>query len=57
MRFNKIVVGTCVALVLALGLAVGSPHVATLAHAAETPATVSVAVGAAVRYNACLRCS
>jgi predicted enzyme related to lactoylglutathione lyase len=45
MRFNKIVVGTCVALVLALGLAVGSPHVATLAHAAETPATVSVAVG------------
>jgi hypothetical protein len=45
MRFNKIVVGTCVALVLALGLAVGSPHVASLAHAAETPATVSVAVG------------
>jgi hypothetical protein len=45
MRFNKIVVGTCVALVLALGLAVGSPHGATLAHAAETTATVSVAVG------------
>jgi hypothetical protein len=45
MRFNKIVVGTCAALVLALGLAVGSPHVAALAHAAETTATVSVAVG------------
>jgi hypothetical protein len=45
MRFNKIVVGTCVALVLALGLAVGSPHVATFAHAAGTSATVSVAVG------------
>jgi hypothetical protein len=45
MRFNKIVVGTCVALVLALGLVVGSPHVAILAHAAETPATASVAVG------------
>ena len=25
MRFNKILVGTCVALVLTLGLAVGSP--------------------------------
>lgn len=45
MRFNKIVVGTCVALVLALGLAVGSPHIASFVQAAETTATVSVAVG------------
>jgi predicted enzyme related to lactoylglutathione lyase len=44
MRFNKIIVGTCVALVLTLGLAVGSPHVA-FAQTAETTGTVSVAVG------------
>jgi predicted enzyme related to lactoylglutathione lyase len=44
MRCNKIIVGTCVALVLTLGLAVGSPHVA-FAQSAETTATVSVAVG------------
>jgi len=44
MRFNKIIVGTCAALVLALGLAVGSPHVAPLAQATETTATASVAV-------------
>jgi predicted enzyme related to lactoylglutathione lyase len=44
MRFNKIIVGTSVALVLTLGLAVGSPHVA-FAHTAETTGTVSVAVG------------
>jgi predicted enzyme related to lactoylglutathione lyase len=44
MRFNKIIVGTSVALVLTLGLAVGSPHVA-FAQTAETTGTVSVAVG------------
>jgi predicted enzyme related to lactoylglutathione lyase len=44
MRFNKTIVGTCVALVLTLGLAVGSPHVA-FAQTAETTGTVSVAVG------------
>ena len=44
MRFNKTIVGTCVALVLTLGLAVGSPHVA-FAQTAETTGTVCVAVG------------
>jgi len=46
MRFDKGAVGTCVALVLTLGLAVGSPHVATFAQTAQTAETVSVAVGA-----------
>jgi hypothetical protein len=46
MRFNKGAVGTCVALVLTLGLAVGSPQVATFAQTAQTAETVSVAVGA-----------
>ena len=45
MRFNKSTVGRCVALVLTLGLAVGSPHVNAFAQAAETTGTVSVAVG------------
>jgi hypothetical protein len=45
MRFNKITVGTCVALVLTLGLAVGSLHVSALAQSAQTGETVSVAVG------------
>src|SRR6202166_3918911 len=45
MRFNKITVGTCVALVLALGLAVGPSHVTTFAQTAETPEPLSVAVG------------
>jgi predicted enzyme related to lactoylglutathione lyase len=45
MRFNKITVGTYVALVLTIGLAVGSPHVATLAQTAETTRTVSGALG------------
>jgi predicted enzyme related to lactoylglutathione lyase len=45
MRFNKIVVGTGVALVLALGLAVGSPHVGAFAQSVQTAETVSVAVG------------
>jgi predicted enzyme related to lactoylglutathione lyase len=44
MRFNKIIVGTCVALVLTLGLMVGSPHVA-FAQTTQTAGTVSVAVG------------
>src|ERR1700688_3210864 len=45
MRFNKITVGTCVALVLALGLAVGSSHGTTFAQTTETPEPLSVAVG------------
>jgi hypothetical protein len=45
MRFNKTIVGTCVALVLTLGLAVGSPHVTAFAQSAQTAETVSVAVG------------
>src|SRR5215468_4148379 len=43
MRFNKTILGTCVALILNLGLAVGSPPDITLAQSAQ--ATVSVAVG------------
>jgi hypothetical protein len=45
MRFNKTIVGTCVALVLTLGLAVESPHVRAFAQSAQTAETVSVAVG------------
>jgi predicted enzyme related to lactoylglutathione lyase len=45
MRFNKSIAGTCVALFLTLGLAVGSPHVAAFPQTAETTGTVSVAVG------------
>jgi hypothetical protein len=50
MRFNKIVVGRCVvgryvALVLTLGLAVGSLHISAFAQSAQTTATLSVAVG------------
>src|SRR6266478_2438062 len=45
MRFNKIIVGTCVALVLTLGLAGGSSHVSAFAQSAQTAETVSVAVG------------
>src|ERR1700693_2998559 len=50
MRFNKIIVGRCVvvscaALVLTLGLAVGSLHVSAFAQSAQTTGTVSVAVG------------
>jgi len=41
MRFNKIIVGPCVA----LGLAVGSLHVSAFAQSAPTAETVSVAVG------------
>src|SRR5216683_3263178 len=45
MRFNKIIVGTCVALVLTLGLAVGSLHISAFAQSAQTAESVSVAVG------------
>lgn len=45
MRFNKSTVATCVALVLTLGLAVGSLHVSAFAQGAQTAETVSVAVG------------
>jgi hypothetical protein len=45
MRFSKIIVGTCVALVLTLGLAVGSLHVGAFTQSAQTAGTVSVAVG------------
>jgi len=44
MRFNKIIAGTCVALVLTLGLAVASPNVSAFAQTAQTAGTVSVAV-------------
>jgi len=45
MHFNKSIVGTCVALVLTLGLAVGSLHVSAFAQSPQTAETVSVAVG------------
>jgi predicted enzyme related to lactoylglutathione lyase len=45
MRFNKITVGTCVALVLTLGLGVGPLHVTAFAQSAQPTETVSVAVG------------
>src|ERR1700748_744546 len=45
MRINKIIGGTCIALVLTLGLAVGSLHVSAFAQSAPTAESVSVAVG------------
>jgi len=45
MRLNKSIVGTCVALILTLGLAVGPLHVSAFAQSAQTAETVSVAVG------------
>src|ERR1700761_5857966 len=45
MRFNKSTVGTCVALVLTLGLTIGSLHVAAFAQSVQTAAPASVAVG------------
>lgn len=45
MRFNKIIAGTGVALVLMLCLAVESPHVCTFAQSAQTDRTADVAVG------------
>ena len=45
MRFNKIVTETCAALVLTLGLVVGSLHISAFSQNAQTAETVSVAVG------------
>src|SRR5580658_4046005 len=45
MRFNKSIVGTGVALVLTLALAVESLYVSAVAQSAQTAETVSVAVG------------
>jgi hypothetical protein len=45
MRFNKSTVGTCLALVLSLGLAVASLHFSAFAQTAQPAETVSVAVG------------
>ena len=45
MRFNKILVGTCVTLVLTLGFAVLSRHVSACAQSAQTAETARVAVG------------
>jgi predicted enzyme related to lactoylglutathione lyase len=50
MRFNKNIVGrgvvvSCIALVLTLGLTVGSLHVSAFAQSAQTAETVSLAVG------------
>jgi hypothetical protein len=44
MRLNKSI-GTCVALTLTLGLAVGSLHISTFAQRAQTAESASVAVG------------
>ena len=45
MRFNKVFTETCTALVLTLGLVVGSLHVSAFPQSAQTAETVSVAVG------------
>src|SRR5882757_6937268 len=45
MRIPKTIAGTCVALVLTLGVVVGSPHVGAFAQTAQTDGSVSVAVG------------
>jgi hypothetical protein len=45
MRINKILTGTSVALLLTVGVAVGSPQVGTFAQSAQTAATACVAVG------------
>jgi len=45
MRFNKILVGTSVALVVTLGLAVGSRPVSAFGQSAQTAESLSVAVG------------
>jgi predicted enzyme related to lactoylglutathione lyase len=45
MRINKTIFGTCIALVLTLGLTVGSLHGSAFAQSAQTAESVSVAVG------------
>jgi hypothetical protein len=45
MRLNKVLIRRSVAIVLTLGLAVGSLHVSAFSQTAETTGTVSVAVG------------
>jgi hypothetical protein len=45
MRFNKIIVGKCLALVLTLGLAAGSPQASSFAQIAQASGTAHVAVG------------
>ena len=45
MRINNTIFGTCVALVLTLGLTVGSPHGSAFAQSAQTAESMSVAVG------------
>jgi hypothetical protein len=45
MRINKILAGTSVALLLTVGVAVGSPQVGTFVQSGQTAATASVAVG------------
>jgi predicted enzyme related to lactoylglutathione lyase len=45
MRINKFIVRTYVALVLTLGVVVGSPHASNFAQTTQTAGTVSVAVG------------
>jgi hypothetical protein len=45
MRFNKIIAGRCVTLILTLVLVVGSPHVRAFAQSAQTAGTAGVAVG------------
>jgi hypothetical protein len=45
MRINKILAGTSVALLLTVGVAVGSPQVGTFVQSGQTVATASVAVG------------
>jgi predicted enzyme related to lactoylglutathione lyase len=45
MRINKLIVGTYVALVLTLGIAVGFPHASNFAQTAQTAGTANVAVG------------
>src|SRR6266699_2060725 len=45
MRFNKVLAGISVAILLTVGVAVGSPHVGAFAQSAQTAETVSVAVG------------
>lgn len=57
MRVNKTIVGTCVAVVLTIGLAVGSLHIGAFAQSGQTAGTVSVAVGPHLRHHTCPRCT